>query len=240
MNNSCNNTFFNGKVSVRQNPDGYRFSIDSVLLAWAAGKIKADTIVDLGTGCGIMPIILAYRNPETLVYGIEIQKGLFDLAAQNIKANQMEKSVRLFSMDFKNVKAGFFPNTPNLVISNPPYRNVGSGRLNPHSEKACARHEISATLADVVSTAGRLLNISGKFLTIYPSWRMAELLSCMQSFKIEPKYVRSIHGGPDTEAKLVIVCGTKGGRPGMKLDPPLFIYKKESVYTDEVAKMFEP
>jgi len=233
-------TFFNGRIRINQNRSGYRYSIDAVLLATYSRVKSDDTIIDLGTGCGIIPIMLAYHHPGVKIYGIEIQKELADLALRNVEENRMADQIHIRCGDMKDLIPQTVPERADLVISNPPYRKVGSGRMNPNRQRAAARHEISVTLAEIVETARRMLEKSGRFVMIYPAERIADVISSLRKASIEPKFLQTVHSYADTAAKLILVGGVRGGGPGMKIFPPLIIYKKDGQYTDAVQKMFEP
>jgi len=238
VNDLTYDSFFNGKLQVMQQQKGYRFSIDAVLLARHAGLYKTKTIVDLGTGCGIIPLILAFENPNTIISGIEIQKDLADIAVSNVAVNKMKERINILCQDMKTLTCKDIPKPVDMVVTNPPYRKLNSGRINPDSQKAVARHEIKISLSDVLLTAKKMLDISGIFLIIYPVERLTELLSMMHNLKLEPKYLRMIYSRYNSDAKLVIAEGVKGGQPGIKIGSPLVIYESEGQYTDEVNKIF--
>jgi len=240
MKNFSTDTFFNGNIKVKQNRSGYRFSIDAVLLAYHAGKCSGSRILDLGTGCGIIPLIMAYRNPELTVYGIEVQKELADIAIINVKSNNMENQITILCRDMKELNDTMTSAPFDMVVSNPPYWKVSSGRMNPDQQRAVARHEIKATLLDVIETTRRMLRTSGRFVTVYSSDRITDIITQMRSFNIEPKFLRSIHSNENSEAKMILVEGIKGGRPGVTIAPPLIIYHEDGSYTDEVKQMFLP
>ncbi len=233
-------TFFNGRIKVKQDRSGYRFSIDSILLACHARPRPGDKILDLGTGCGIIPLILAYREPNLKIFGIEVQKELADIAVSNVKENRMGGIITILCKDMKELKNDMISVPVDLVVSNPPYRKAESGRINPDLQRAVARHEIKATLDDVITTVRRVLRTAGRFVTIYSAERIIDLMTSMRSAHIEPKFLRTIHSGWNTEAKLIILEGIKGARPGLKIGPPLVIYAKEGAYTKEVEEMFLP
>ena len=233
-------TIFNGRIQIRQHATGYRFSIDAVLLAHYARPAPLDKILDLGTGCGVIPLILSYRHPETSIIGIEIQQDLASIAMTNIKENSLEERIRIFCMDMKEVSQQVTNGPVDLIVSNPPFRKTKSGRINPDSERAIARHELKATLADVMETAGRMLRTMGRLVLIYPAERLADILSLMRASRIEPKILYPIYSGKETHAKLVIVEGAKGGRTHLKISPPVYIYKDRGVYSESMQKMFEP
>jgi len=232
--------FYNGRITIKQNKNGYRFSIDAILLAAFVRPEKNDRIVDLGTGCGIIPLILTQRYPGIRVYGIEIQEQLAALANLNIKENQRDDRITILRADMKDLKPDMLSGPANMVVSNPPYRKFDSGRINPDPQKAVARHEIKADLNDLLQSAVRLLNISGKFFAVYPAWRMVDLLAGMRAHGIEPKYIRMVHSKKHEDAELILVKGVKGSRPGLKTGPPLVIYSDSGGYTDEVRKIYSP
>ena len=238
MEEMTSDTFFQGRIRIKQHRNGYRFSIDAVLLAAHAGLKTGETALDLGTGCGIIPLLLGCRIPDAVIYGIEIQKDLAEMAESNVRENAMEERIHILSGDMKTLRPEMISGHADLVVSNPPYRKIGSGRMNPQSQRAVARHEICATLGDVIQSAQRMLKVSGRFVTIYPAERLAELFAQMHTSGLEPKHLRAVYSGWNTGAKLVIVEGVKRGRPGMKISPPLVIYREDGSYTEEVSRMF--
>jgi tRNA1Val (adenine37-N6)-methyltransferase len=240
MNQLVPDTFFNGQILVKQDSYGYRFSIDAVLLADFSEIRPHNTIVDLGTGCGILPLILAYRNPDTRFWGIEIQNTLADLARENVIENGLDKRIQILCTDMKSLTTNMVSGPVDIVICNPPYRKTDSGRINPNSQRAVARHEVKIKLEEILAVAVKILRTAGKFFIIYPSNRMIDLLSGMRKSGIEPKRIRTIHSTQGVEAKLVLVEGTKGGGSGVKISAPLIIYKDQENYTAEVEKMFLP
>ena len=240
MNSLTADTFFNGKLLITQGASGYRYSIDAVVLAHLTDTHAGEKIVDLGTGCGIIPLLLAYRNADIHIYGIEIQDELADLATSNVKANQMQDRITVLCRDMRELKPRMIGGPADVIVCNPPYRKPNSGRLNPNRQKAVARHEIKVSLIDVLQTVRCLLRTAGRFVTIYTAERSAELLSQMRLEGIEPKFMRAIHAQLAAEAKLILVSGTKGAQPGTRLDPPLIIYGANGDYSQEVQGMFMP
>jgi tRNA1Val (adenine37-N6)-methyltransferase len=233
-------TFFNGRIQVKQNQSGYRFSVDAVLLAWHTGPRPDDTVLDLGTGCGIIPIILVYRHPGIKVYGIEVQRDLADIARLNVDENNMDDRVFIRCMDMKLLNHSITSGPVDLVVCNPPFRKASSGKINPDQQRAIARHEIKTTLQDVIKTAHNMLRTSGRFVIVYPAERMTDILSQMRATGIEPKWIRMIHSNKNTHAKLILIEGKKGGRPGLKIRPALIIYRENGTYSHEIEKMLNP
>jgi tRNA1Val (adenine37-N6)-methyltransferase len=233
-------TFFNGRIKVLQHRQGYRFSIDAVLLAAFSAPEAEDRIVDLGTGCGIIPLILGYRHPAVNITGIEIQPELGELAASNVAINELTERVTIIRGDMKSLSIQAVSGPVDLVISNPPYRKGRSGRVNPHPQRAAARHEILATLQDVTAAAARLLGIGGRFAIVYPAERITDLLTNLRSAGIEPKNIQTVHAKSRDPARLVLLSGIKGGGPGAVVHEPLVIYQPDGAYTDRVQAMFDP
>jgi len=233
-------TFFDGRLTVRQPKDGYRYSIDAVLLADFMRFKDGQTILELGTGCGIIPLILAFRYPALKIFGVEIQDQLARIAAENVRENRLEERVSILHQDLKNLKLQQVPDQVQHVVCNPPYRRINSGRINPHKEKAGARHEIFAGLADFVEAAARMLQLSGTLTAVYPAPRLVDMVAHMRRVNLEPKRLRMVHSKTGDPARLVLVTGVKGGRPGLEVEPPLVIYGDHGDYTEEVAGMFLP
>ncbi len=232
-------SIFGGRIKVVQDATGYRFSIDAVVLAHHIRPKPADTVLDLGTGCGIIPLVLAYRKSITQVVGVEIQKDLAEMAKENIHLNNMDDLITIYHKDLKELKGVLPEGNIDIVCSNPPYRKTGSGRVNPNPQRAIARHEIKTNLHDILETGAFFLKKSGRIIVIYSAERLTDLVCGMRKFGLEPKLLRTVYPYVDSEAKLVILEGRKGGRPGMKINRPLIIYNRDGSYTGEVRAMFE-
>ncbi|MGD2015536.1 MAG: tRNA1(Val) (adenine(37)-N6)-methyltransferase [Desulfobacterales bacterium] len=233
-------TFFDGRIRINQYRTGYRFSIDAVLLAHFANPRPGNKVLDLGTGCGVIPLILAHRHPKVALYGVEVQKALADLAISNVRENRQENRITVICTDMKLLKPAMTAGPVDLVVCNPPFRRQGSGRINPDVERAVARHEIRANLCDIIQTAHRMLRTAGRLVLIYTAGRLTDVLSRMRIEDIEPKFIRMIHSRKDSKATLVLIEGVKGSRPDLKIAPPLIIYDRSNDYSEEVASMFRP
>ena len=242
MDDYTEDTFFNGRVTVKQPRAGYRYSIDAVILAGHVRPRPEDRIVDLGTGCGIIPLILGFRYPGITLSGVEIQAELADFARANVAANHLEQRVDILPVDMRTLKSSTFPAPVDVVVSNPPFYRMSSGRINPESQRAIARHELKVTLEDVLKAAERVLRTAGKFVCIYGSDRLVDLFAGMRTCHIEPKFMRLIHSkvGTDADARLALVEGVKRGKSGLIAGPPLFIYREDGEYTDEIQRLFAP
>lgn len=230
--------FLNDRIEVLQYRNGFRFSIDAALLAAFAAPNDGSRIVDLGTGCGIIPLILGYRYPGVHIVGVEIQEALAKLATRNADINGFTNRIVIRCANLNSLSIQDVAGPVDLVVSNPPYRRAMSGRINPNRQQAVARHEILTTLSDVVNAACRLLGIGGQFAVIYPAERVTGLLTAMRVAGIEPKQLQTVHSRSHDPARRVLVSGVKGGRPGGAIvRPPLIIYESDGAYTHDVKVM---
>ena len=238
METITDDTFLNGHLTVNQPRDGYRFSIDAILLADFVQCKDGQTIIDLGTGCGIMALVLATRHPGIQLVGVEIQDELARAAEANVHTNRLAERIRILHQDIKKLRIQQIPDLVHQVICNPPYRRVKSGRVNPDRGKAGARHEILGRLADFIDAAARMLQLSGRLSCIYPAERLTDLMDHMRKANLEPKRLRMVHSKREEGARLVLLTAVKGGRPGLSVEPPLVIYRADGRYTSEVARTF--
>jgi tRNA1Val (adenine37-N6)-methyltransferase len=233
-------SFFNGRIHLKQQRFGYRYSMDAVILARSVRVRAGERVLDLGTGCGIIPVVLSFQNPTIRIWAVEIQPQLAVLAADNVRDNGMDSCVTVLQADLRRIAPEACGGPVDQVVSNPPYHRGRSGRTNPNRQRALARHEISMTLPDLVATARRMLKTGGRFATVYAAERAAELLDCMRCEGIEPKRLRSIHPASQADARIILVEGVKGGRPGMSIASPLIVYDGQGEYTQEIERMFRP
>jgi tRNA1Val (adenine37-N6)-methyltransferase len=211
--------FMEGRLKLIQSGAGYRFSIDAILLFEFVTIKRGDTLVDLGTGCGIIPLVLILTRQIGHAVGLEIQLDLVDQAARNIILNGFERKMGVVRGDIKYPPIA--PSSADVVVCNPPYRQKNSGRINPDSQRAIARHEILASLNDILNAARQILRAKGRLAMIYPAVRLVDLLVRMRGFDLEPKKIRIVYPGLQTEAKLALVEASLGGREGLKVLPPL-------------------
>jgi tRNA1Val (adenine37-N6)-methyltransferase len=226
-----------GGLRIIQKKDGYRFSLDPVLLCAFARIESGETVCDLGTGSGVIPLLLARRVPAEGITGIEVQPELADRARRSVALNGLEERVTILACDLRRIRETLAAESCRVVLANPPYRPPGSGRLSPRSERALARHEVHGDLGDFVSCAAWLLPTGGRFYLVYLAERMAELLAAMRAAGLEPKRLRCVHSRQGEEARLVLVEGRKGGGPGLKVEAPLCIYD-DGGYTAEVLAAY--
>ncbi len=218
-------TFLQGKLQVIQKKKGYRFSIDAVLLSQFVTILKNETVIDLGTGCGILPLLLSQTTKALSFVGIEIQEGLAECARKNVLLNRLENRVSIFQQDFGELTKIFPPGSFDVVLSNPPYGRSRSGRINLSTEKAIARHEIRATLEDLTSASSHLLPNKGRCYVIFPAARAIDLLAALRSRKLEPKRLQFVHPRSGGDAKWILVESIKESGVELKIMPPLFLDK---------------
>ena len=193
--------------------------------------------MDLGTGNGILPLILAFLYPSLSITGVELQEAMVARAAKNVRLNGFEARVTIGCLDVCAVPDHFAAESFDAVICNPPYRRPSSGRLSPNSEKRIARHETKAKLEDFVCSASYLLPRKGRLALIYLAGRSVDLLAAMRSNRVEPKRLRMVHSFAAAEASMVLAEGVKGGKPGIKILAPLVVYDQKNNYTAEVERL---
>jgi len=220
-------TFFNGEVQIIQKKKGYRFSVDAILLNQFIKIHKDERVIDLGTGCGILPLLLSHTTKARSFIGVEIQKGLADCAKKNVTLNHLENRISIIKQDFRELRNTFPPGSFDVVLSNPPYRKYRTGRINPSMEKAIARHEMKGTLADLISVASYLLPPRGRCYLIFPVLRAVDLFVAMRDEKLEPKRLRFVHPFIGKEAKFILTESIKDSGVELKIMAPLILHEKE-------------
>jgi tRNA1(Val) A37 N6-methylase TrmN6 len=228
---------FDGKLKLLQGRDGYRFSLDPLLLAYFMTCRRGDKIADLGSGNGVIALILAYLYSSLSITGMEIQLGMVDRAGRNVQMNGLAKRVTINHVDIRAIEEALSPESFAAVVCNPPYRRTGSGRISLNAERKIARHEIAAGLADFLRAGAYLLPIKGRIALVYPALRTVDLLQSMDRENLEPKRLRMIHAFAGAKASLVLVEGVKGGKSGIEVLPPLIVYQNGRQYTTEVEVM---
>jgi tRNA1Val (adenine37-N6)-methyltransferase len=228
---------FRGRLRILQKREGYRFSMDSVILARFAQIRPGDRAIDLGAGCGVISLILGLDGKAASLDAIEIQEDLADLARRNVSINRMERLIRVHCADVLHSSALFPPGIFGLVISNPPFRRLDAGTINPHPQKALARHEITGSLEAVLYAARYLLRHQGRVALVYPAHRLVHLLTRLHASGLEPRRLRMVHSLPTTGATLALVEGVHGAKEGLEVQEPLVVYEKKGVYTEEMNRI---
>ena len=221
-----------------QKKDGFCFGVDAVLLAHFALVAKNSTVIDLGTGTGIIAVLMAAKKEPHKVIGLEIQPEMAAMADRSVKLNGLDNKVTIVQGDIKEATKLFGASSFDAVVSNPPYMGKGGGLLNPADTKAIARHEILCTLEDVVSTAANLLRPGGKFSMVHRPQRLADIIFLMRSYNIEPKYLKFVYPSPGKKPNLLLISGTRNGNPELRVQEPLYIYDSEGNYSKEIDEIY--
>jgi tRNA1Val (adenine37-N6)-methyltransferase len=220
-------TFFNGSLQILQKKKGYRFSIDAVLISQFVKILKNEKVIDLGTGCGILPLLLSQTTKAHSFVGVEIQKGLAECAKKNVILNYLEDRISILHQDYRKLNSIFPPGSFDVVLSNPPYRKYRTGRVNPSIEKAIARHEIRGTLEDLISIASYLLPTKGRCYLIFPALRTIDLLMILRAEKLEPKRLQFVHPRIKEGAKFILVESVKASGVELKIMEPLILHETD-------------
>ena len=226
-------------VKIIQSRDGYRFSIDAILLENFISARRLEKGIELGTGSGIISILLAKRFENTEITAVEIQWALAERARKNTELNDLKEKINILSMDMRELRKEFPANGFDFVFSNPPFRKTETGRMSTDEERAIARHEIEISLPDLISTAAYLLKHNGRFYMIYHPFRLAELVSLLRESRLEPKRIRFVHSRHGEEAKMVLIEAIKGAGIWLRIEPPLYLFENGNDYTRETSDILK-
>ncbi len=221
-----------------QNSRKFCFGMDAVLLSGFARVKPGERALDLGTGTGIIPILLRGKTEGRDFTGLEIQEESADMARGSVAYNHLEESVSIVTGDIKEAAALFGAASFDVVTCNPPYMTGNHGLVNPEQPKAVARHEILCTLEDVVGQTARVLRPGGRFYLVHRPFRLAEILTLLVRYKLEPKRMRLVYPFVDKEPNMVLIEALSGGKSRITVEKPLIVYKKQGVYTDEIYDIY--
>lgn len=221
-----------------QDPDRFCFGMDAVLLSGFARAKEGDRVLDLGTGTGIIPILMEAKTCAAHLAGLEIQPDSADMARRSVKLNGLEEKIEIVTGDIKEAVSLFGPASFDVVTCNPPYMTEHHGLINPGAPKAIARHELLCTLEDVISQAGRLVKPGGNFYMVHRPFRLADIFVLLRQYKIEPKRMKLVYPFVDKEPNMVLIEANRGGRPRMTVEKPLIVYREPGVYTDEIYEVY--
>ena len=221
-----------------QNSRKFCFGMDAVLLSGFARVKPGERALDLGTGTGIIPILLRGKTEGRDFTGLEIQEESADMARRSVAYNHLEESVSIVTGDIKEAAALFGAASFDVVTCNPPYMTGNHGLVNPEQPKAVARHEILCTLEDVVGQTARVLRPGGRFYLVHRPFRLAEILTLLVRYKLEPKRMRLVYPFVDKEPNMVLIEALSGGKSRITVEKPLIVYKKQGVYTDEIYEVY--
>jgi tRNA1Val (adenine37-N6)-methyltransferase len=234
-------SLFNGRLLCAQFKRGYRFSADAVLAAHFCRPSQDDLILDLGCGSGIIGLILVFRHPCVRVTGLEVQQELARLAEENIRTNNLESRASVIRGSLRDISTLVASESFDLVVSNPPYRQPGNGRVSPNDQRARARHEIDASLSEVVRAAAFAAKNRGRVVFVYPAARTMTLTAALKNARLEPKRLQPVYSYPGSpEATLILVEAVKNGGEEVQLLAPFYIYARQNgPYSEAMQTLYD-
>ncbi len=226
-------------LKIVQNNDWFKFSLESVLLpCFVIINKNTNNILDLCTGNVPIPLVLSTKT-KAKIYGVEIQKDVYDLAKKSVDINNLSKQIEIINDDVKNISNKFESDTFDIITCNPPYfKDVDTSKKNDDIHKIIARHEVSLNMDDIAKVVRKLLKNDGKFYLVHRTERFLELTNLLMSYNIMPKRVRFIYPKEDSESNLFMLEAVKNGKVGLKLESPLYVHNNDGSYKDEILKMF--
>ncbi len=219
-----------------QNPGKACFGMDAVLLSDFTRVRPGENVLDLGTGTGILPILLAAKTQGGHFTGLEIQTEMAEMADRSVRLNGLEEKIGIVEGDLRTASEIFGQNVFDVVVSNPPY--LKEGRENEERSRALSRHEILCTLGDVIRETSRVLKPGGKFFLVHRPERLPEILEALQRNRLEPKRMRLVHSCSGKEASLVLLESVRGGHPGLKVEAPLIVCERPGIRSRELRKIY--
>jgi tRNA1Val (adenine37-N6)-methyltransferase len=225
-------------LKIIQHPDSYCFSMDAVLLANFAKARREDRIIDLGTGSGVIPLLLSAKTEAREIIGVEIAEEIAQRAKRSVEMNRLDHRIKIISADLKEAPRLLGMGGFSVVVTNPPYMVVGEGKISPHRDKALARHELEVTLAQVIEVGQRLLKNGGRFYMVHRTVRLAEALGELRLAALEPKILQLIGPRAGEKPNLFLIMAQKGAGQGLEVLPTLSIYDNAGEYTYEIRRMY--
>ena len=241
-------------LKIIQNEDGFCFGIDSVLLSDFAKDIKNNSAgVDLGTGTGIISILLSAKTKLEKIIGVEIQEDVAEMANRSVILNNIQDKIEILNLDIKDIIQNKSNNKENInklienklqrekfdfVVTNPPYKKLDTGKVNANENKYISRHELTANLEDFLNVSKYLLKDKGAFYMVHRPDRLVDIIELMRKYKIEPKKIRFVYSSIEKEPSLILIKGIKNANPFLKIDRPLIIYNENGEYTEEIYEIY--
>ena len=226
-------------LKIIQNKDGFCFGIDSVLISdFAKDMRKGSTVLDLGTGTGIISILLSKKQDNLKIYGIEIQEDVAEMASRSVRLNNLQDSISIINDNLKNLGNHFEPNSIDVIVTNPPYKKNNTGLKNDDYRNLVSRHEIECTLEDIISISKKLLKDKGEIYMINRAERLVDIVSCMRNYKLEPKVIRFVHSKQNEKPNLVLIKAVKNAGEFLRIEKPLVVYRDDGEYTDEILEIY--
>ena len=228
-----------GNLKIIQNSEGFCFGIDSVLLSdFAKNMKKNSTVVDIGTGTGIISILLSEKSSAKKIYGVEIQDEVADMAKRSVELNELKEKIEIINDDIKNINKYIDNNTVDCIVTNPPYKKLDAGMKNENEKLLISRHEIKCNLQDIAEISRKLLKDKGEIYIVHKSERLVDILTTFRQNKLETKLIRLIQSNKNSDPNLVLVKAVKNGGEFLKIEKPLIIYNEDGTYTDEILEIY--
>lgn len=221
-----------------QDPERFCFGMDAVLLSGFARAKEGDRVLDLGTGTGIIPILMEAKTQASHFTGLEIQSESADMAARSVSLNRLEDKIEIVTGDIREAVSLFGAASFDVVTCNPPYITEHHGLTNPETPRAIARHELLCTLEDVISQTAKLLKPGGNFYMVHRPFRLVDIITLLRAYGVEPKRMKMVYPFVDNEPNMVLIEANRGGKPQMRVEKPLIVYKEPGVYTDEIYDIY--
>lgn len=226
-------------LKIIQNKKEFCFGIDSILLSEFAKEIKKESkIMDIGTGTGIIAILLSKKTEAKEIIGIEIQKNMAEMATRSVKLNNLENKIKIINDDIKNINNLFDKNSFDVIVTNPPYKKDNTGLKSDTEGKLISRHEIACTIEDIIKASNYLLKQKGTLYMVHRPERIVELCELLRKYKIEPKNIRFVYPKKDKEPNLILIKAVKNAKEFLKVEKPLFVYDDDGKYTEEILKIY--
>ena len=226
-------------LKIIQNKDGFCFGIDSILLTDFAKNIKQNSkVIDLGTGTGIIPILLYGKTKNTKFVGVEIQPEVAKMANRSVKLNLLENNIEILNSNILELSKIYNRGSFDVVTTNPPYKKINTGVINENNKKLISRHEITASLEDFIRTASFLLKDLGEFYMVHRPDRLVDIFYEMRKNKIEPKKIKFIYPNKNKKTNLVLIKGIKNGKQFLEFENNLYVYNEDGNYTNEILKIY--
>lgn len=226
-------------LKIIQDDTTFCFGIDSVLLSDYSKEIKDNsTIVDLGTGNGIISILLCGKTKLKEIIGVEIQENIANIAKENVALNNLEEKFKVLNCDLKNLSTYINSNSIDVVVTNPPYKKLNTGKINNVDSKLIARHEVKCTLEDVIKTSSYILKNNGSFFMVHKPDRLADIIYLLRKYHLEPKRMRLVYPSIGKNANLLLVKAVKNGNSFIQVDTPLYVYNADGSYTSDILKIY--
>ncbi|NLV88429.1 MAG: tRNA1(Val) (adenine(37)-N6)-methyltransferase [Tissierellia bacterium] len=219
-----------------QNKDKFSYGMDAILLSSFA-KAKG-VVVDLGTGTGIIPLRIYREKKVDIIYGVEIQKEVANMAKRSVELNNLQDKIKILHMDLKDLHKNFKKASVDVITTNPPYMKAGGALINPEENFAISRHEITCTLEDIIKVSQYLLKPLGKFYMVHRPNRLVDIMYYLRRYNIEPKYIRFVQPKVNKRPNLVLIEGVKNGKPDLKFHNPLIVYNEDNTYRDEIYEIY--